>query len=561
MPVKGSCLLFDTALKEKLFEAVELIAAKNLGAGKNASIGNVYREIRSKGLEVDLPTVGDIYIARLSSQNDESFSSESDVFDFTTRTYNDAIDGLVELNTLVGEKQIADEKPERAVVNFMLKALYDNLVTDARTTSDMKILQTALWNGMQRKLGKLDEKGKPTKKTMEDLISESLNLEQTGKVDVNGHINNIEDLFNYMRQELGKAIDDVRESQPKEGKEAEHEYMLERFNEYVKNLENASYKLLFRRQDALQVRDEALIKAGYGKSVNGKESVDWEKLAAYNGSVADLRRNAWNTFEQIYGANIADRLTDTLQNEFLEMRADSVEKQMNATEKYANEGKNRVFNDANYNSFLNGKTEAQWIKDEKVENVEDLHQKVNAELANKKYVPLVMKSIQQKITDFFTKNYAKVNAAEAQRAIDDILGIQTAIEWIKENGIQNQDELYAALDDALSGRNISAQNDLAIRGEFNRILDINNKAETELRNREARGTAPPRAKKSDIKRLVELYHLGIFNSQHDDLLYKLLGVDGLSRKDLHDLEAITSTMSDLARKMARPEDKGGSRLA
>lgn len=553
MPLRGTCLLYDTVLKEKLFEAVEYVALSLAGSGKNATIGAVYNSIRSKGIEVDLPTVGEIYKAVVPSY-DGNFSSATEIDDYTTRTYRDAIDSLVELNTLVGEKQIADEKPERAVVNFLMKALYGNLVEDQRTTSHMKQLQDALWKGMQRKLAKLGSKSAPNKKSMEDLIDESLGWEAMGITDVNGKLNSIEDLFNGMREELQEAKERIENSEA-------DQLTIDQFNEYIKNLENASYQLLFRSADARRVRDEALKQAGFAKTVNGREILDWEKLAAYNNSVSDIRRNAEAAFLAAgYTPEVTERLKDTLQNEFEEFRADLIERQINNPKEFGQKGEKRVFNQANYSAFLAGRTEAEWIKNEQVENVEDLNSKVDAALAATKYHPLVKSDIRNRISEFFIKNYARVNAAEAQRAIDDILVDKTALEWIKENGIQNQAELDAALDGLLSGRAISPANVATIKSEFKRILDIDNKAERELTAREGRTNAPYRAKKTDVKRLVELYHLGIFNGTHDELLYRLIGVDSLKAEDLKDLEAITNVMSDLSRKIAKPKTAGGYEL-
>lgn len=549
MPVRGTCLLYDTPLKEALFDAVELIAYDRLSSGQGGSIGSVYKALRDSGIEVDLPTVGEIYLSVLP-KDDANFSSETEVEDYVGRSYRDAINTLVELNTLVGEKQIKDQKPETAVVEMLTSALYDNLVEDQRTTSDMKKLQDALWKGMQRMLGTMDSK-KPTKRDMADLIDESLGWERMGVEDVNGQLNSIEDLFNAMRAELARASDDIRESDADPA-------IIDRYNEYVKNLENATYQLLFRRPDAVQVRNEALINAGFGKTINGRTQLDWDKLAADIGSVADIRSNADAAFLAAgYSQEVTDRLKDTLQQEFEDLRATIVEKQLQGSDRFAQRGEKRVFGDAGYESLLAGRTEAQWIKDQQVEDVETLHAKVDQSLADKKYVPLVVNKIKQRITDFFNRNYARVATLEAKTAIDDILGDQTTLQWIKSNGIQNQDELYQALDAALEGRDIEESNKQLIRDEFKRILDIDTRAENELAGREERTEKPYRPKKSDIKKLIELYHLGIFNRRHDDLLYRLVGVDSLQRDDIADLEILANVASDLSRKIATPVADGG----
>lgn len=224
MPVKGSCLLFDTPLKEALFDAVELLGYERVKDGKSASIQSIYSTLRAANIEVDLPTVGEIYNEVLP-RDDANFSSEIEIEDYVGRTWNNELNRLVESEDIIGENQIGDQKPEKAVVEMLMKALYGDMVQDNRTTSDMKALQTALQNGIKRKLGKLD--GKPvTKQGMVDLIEQALSWEAMGVEDVNGKLNSIEDLFNNMKRELENASDQISDSADQN--------VIDRWEEYVK---------------------------------------------------------------------------------------------------------------------------------------------------------------------------------------------------------------------------------------------------------------------------------------------------------------------------------------
>lgn len=547
MPVKGTCLLKDTQLKEALFDVIELNAYDRLKTGKGASIESIYSDLRKAGVEVDLPTVGEIYRSVLPRDNAD-FTSDTDIDDFVLRTWNNAINNLIpaeesESDEIVrtGEEQIGQQKPEAKVVELVLNALYNDVAIDERTKSDMKVLQDALWKGMQRKLGKLST-AKPTQKSMEELIDESLAWEDLGIRDLDGRLNSISDLFNAMRNELAKAGDELRLLSSPE--------IIDRYNEYVRNLENATYNLLFTEKAAKQIRNDALKKAGYGKDVNGRTVLDWNKLAAYTGSVADLRAAAHDAFTAAgYSQDVVERLKDTLEQEFYELRADIVEKQQNQKEKFAAEGKKLVLEDAGLNQLLGGKTMAEWIKDQQIETIEDLAKKSKEALDKTNYIPAVKQRIQQRLNDFFRDNYAKVTEQEARQAIKDIIGDKTVIEWIKANGIQNQNELNDALAKALAGRNISPQNDALIRSEFNRILDIDQRANKELAGREKQREKEYSPKKSDLQRLVELYHLGIFKNSHDKLLYDILGVDDLQQADIADMENLSAAASDLARRV------------
>lgn len=546
MPIKGSCLLFDTELKERLHRYVEYVAYGRAKKGVSATLGPVYALIRKAGIEVDLPTVGEVY-NDVMPRDDANFSSESEIYDYVGKTWAQDISKIVEMEDLFGQVQIGEEKPERAVVEMLMRALYNDMVTDNRTVSDMKALQKALADGIKRKLGKLDGK-KATKQDMVTLIEQALGWEKMGVVDLNGHLNSIEDLFNHMKRELQNATNEIRES--------EDENVVDRWDEYIKNLETATYQLLFRRNDARQVRDEALIKKGFGVKRGNKEVLDFNKLAAY-GSISTMRRTAVDAFiDAGFTPNQATRVADTLEQEFYDLKADVVERQTQNVEKFAKGAKKLVLNNAGLNHLLAGKTMAEWVKDQNVETVEELAKKAYAELADTNYAPQVKRKAVQLLDQFFNENYARVNEVEAQKVIDDILGKgtpneKTAIEWIKENGIQNQDELYTAIDNALAGRDISPQNNVAIRDEFNRLLDINNRAEKELKSKQEAAESYEAKKykptKSDLKRLVELYHLGAFESTYNKSLFRVIGVDKLVAADLDDIRSLAETASKLSR--------------
>lgn len=549
MAVKGGCLLKDTELKEALFDVIELNAYDRLKSGKGASIESIFGDLRKAGVEVDLPTVGEIYRSVLP-RDDAAFTSDTEIDDYVLRTWRNSVHNLIpteEDEEIVkrGEEQIGAQKPEAKVVELMLGALYNDVAIDERTRSDMKILQDALWKGMQRKLGKLSST-KPTQKTMEELIDQSLAWEELGIRDLDGRLNSITDLFNAMRNELANAAGDIRAMASPE--------VVDRFNEYVRNLENETYNLMFSSKDAKQIRNDALIKAkfngGFGMTQNGRTVLDWNKLAAYTGSVADLRAQAHQAFTDAgYSQDVVDRLIDTLEQEFYDLRADIVEKQQDQKDKFAREGKKLVLEDAGLNTLLAGKTMAEWIRDQQIESIEDLEKKVNDALSKTNYIPAVKQRIQQRLTKFFSDNYAKVTEKEAKDAIKSIIGDKTIIEWIKQNGIQNQDELYEVLDKELQGRNISQKNKFLIKSEFDRILAIDQRAERELAGREKQREKEYSPKKSDLQRLVELYHLGIFKNSHDKLLYDILGVDDLQQEDIADLENLSAAASDLARRV------------
>lgn len=399
MPVKGTCLLFDTPLKEALFDVVEFMAYDRLSKGKGASLAAIFSELRNAGVEVDLPTVGEIY-NNVLPRDDANFDSEMEIDDYVGRTYAESIDRLAHLEKLVGEQTIDEMSPETAVANFIVKALSSSLQVDERTKSDMKKLQDALRTGVQRHLGKLGKKVRP-EMTSEEIISEALGWDQIGITDLSGRLNSMSDLFTAMKAELSKASDAVSKSDPA---------IIEKYDQYVKDLENKAYTVLFRTKDALQVRNDAMKAAGFGKKLsNGKTILDWNKMAGEIGSVSDIRTIVEKVFADAgYSPDVVERLKDSLQDEFVDLRAE--------------------------------------------------------------------------------------------------------------------------------------------------IID---KSKKELERREKSSDRPYQAQKTDLKRLIELYHLNVFDGTHDQLLYDTIGVNDLQQEDLYDIQQLTKVAADLSRMVARPTDQGG----
>ncbi len=234
MPVRGTCLLNTTALKDALFDLVEFTAYERLKNGKQASIESVYGDIRKAGGEVDLPTIGEIY-SEVLPRDDANFSSDVEIDDVALKTWRQSINNLIppateneddveqDLPVITGEDQIGQEKPESQLVEFILNAVFSDVAINERTKSDMKALQDALWKGMQRKLGPRPSKTRD-RKTMKELINESLGWEKMGVEDVNGKLNSISDLFNAMRDQLELAATQIQD--------AAYPAAQERFDEY-----------------------------------------------------------------------------------------------------------------------------------------------------------------------------------------------------------------------------------------------------------------------------------------------------------------------------------------
>lgn len=536
-----SCLVKNTALVEDLKDLVAYIGYDNIANGRSASVKDVYNVIRKSGIEVDLQTVGHIYNEALPKTYN-NIESDQQVSDYILKNYKDAIERAAMLEEKTGEKTIGEDKAEIYLVNGILNMFTNANVADETTESDMVVMQNALWKGIQRKLNLQDNQKPTTQQQWKDILNKSLKFEELGLTDLNGRLNSIADLYDGMKDQL----DDAGKELIRKGDWAE----VERWFEMVDALQASTYSLLFSRGEAKELLDGMMKEAGFAKELKGgKIVIDWNKLAGGIGSTQDIRNNVQRVLEDNgFSDNVIESVKDSLENEFNDLVAKNIENQLTNKDKMSSEISKEVI-DKVIKDVLGDVSINQWIKNGKIETLAEVRRAAKEALANTKYQQSLRIAIINRIADYFDKQYAKLDSVEAQRVVDDIVGNKDVLDWIKQNGITNKNELYLKLNDALSGRKLSDSQKQNIKAEFTRILDIEKRAEKELANRDKAIGRPVAEQKSDLKRLAELSNLGIFESSHDKALYNLIGVPELQQQDIEDLKSLSQAASNLFREV------------
>lgn len=322
-----SCLIKNTQLRDDLKDLVEYIGYNQISTGKDASLASVYNIVRKAGIEVDLQTIGHVYNEVLPKEYSQ-FMSDQQVFDYTARSFNDAVKRAALLEEKESkEQQIGEDAPEVYVTNGILNMFYNSEVPDETTESDMLKMQNALWKGIQRKLN-LPEKQKPKdNREWKEVLNQALGYEQFGVTDLQGGLNGISDLYNAMRDQLNEAISQVNQQADPA--------TFQRLSDMVNGLEASTYSLLFSRGEASRLLNEMMKEAGFGKTLkNGKTILDWNKLAGDVGSIQDLRENVQRVLEDNgYGPDVIEGVKNSLENEFNELHARVLEKAENELSK------------------------------------------------------------------------------------------------------------------------------------------------------------------------------------------------------------------------------------
>lgn len=318
MPLKASCLMYDTELYNSLKGVVEYTGYKRISKGLDANIGSIYNEIRKAGIEVDLQTVGYLYNEVLPKEF-KQINSDEQVNEYVLKNYKDAINRAVKLEDKEGVQQIGQDAPEQHVVNGLLNMFTNANTSDNRTKSDMLTMQNALWKGIQRKLNLPDNQKPKTQEQWKDTINKALGYEELGIRDVNGKLNGISSLFQAMQEQLKEAGKELI----RKGDYAD----VARWYDMVDALESEAYSLLFSKGEAKDVLQGIMKDAGFAKTLkNGKTILDWNKLAGEIGNVQQLRSNVQRVLEDNgFNADVIEGIKNSLVNEFEDLQADILE--------------------------------------------------------------------------------------------------------------------------------------------------------------------------------------------------------------------------------------------
>lgn len=534
------CIFKNTDVHKKLQDAVNFIGHALLAEKKSPTVKAVWQFLQDEGIEVDLQTVGHVYNEVLP-RDDQNFQSSDEVDEFVLKNYASALNRASKLHNKKVSKELGQDKSELAAVMGILNMIIKTNTTTTETKSVHVQMQEALWKEIQRKLNLPINARPKTETEWQNLLEQALAFDKLGITDLTGKLNSMTDLFDGMQKQLEDAAARL-------GKTATP-LALARFHAAVAALKGNAYSILLSAGEARNMVVSLMKAAGFTETLkSGKEVLDWAKLAGAVATVDDIRANVQKVMTDAgYPQRVIDAVKSALEVEFNDHKEEIIRKQLQHTNTIARQGTEDILDDAGLQQALGGQKEGEWIKTEDIENVQDLETKAEAQLSAAKYVPEVRAEVIKRLKDFFDRNYAKLISREAKEAVRDILGGQTALEWIKANGLHNEQELYDAMYPMLQQRGLSVPLVTEIMNEFNRLLDLNNRAEKDLASREAAQGRTVNTK-TDIRKLAELFNLGLYDTAaHRSVLYSLLGVPDITVQDIADIERVSKAASDLFR--------------
>src|ERR1700761_58514 len=500
-----NCLLRNTQLKNDLHNLVEYMGYERVANDKDPSLTGIYSDLQKAGVEVDLRTVGELYKNALSPQSDR-FTRPEDIDKITGRQTEATIRNLMLQKPLEGEQRIGKMPPEEFIANGLMRAFHSNVVEDTRTKSVMRTLQDAAYRQAQRMVGDLPvEKVHATPDQWQETIRKALALDNTGYNTLEGTMNNAHTLFEGMQKEMQKHSAEINGT---------HDDVLRgQWNDYIKSFEDATYSLLLSKEQAKDVVHGTLIEAGFGKQLkDGRTILDRNKLAGGINDIGQLRDNVRSVLENKgYDAGTAERIADSLQKEFHEMRGQILDR----------------------HKQNNDRLQESWDKMSPKDKKEfDLNALINDRLKNWDNYKQLSGDDSHELQ--FSKgeglNIIK-DALKSEGYGKQVKGGKVVMDWTKLAGdIKDPSDIRDKVEDLLHKKGYDDQQVQqiadAIQGKYEEVRqDILDHAKNKLDKLQEDVRNPPGATKAkaDIQKLGELHDLGIFEGSHEDLLNHVVG--------------------------------------
>lgn len=314
--IGASCLFHNTDLHQKLKELIPIINIEVGAKNGRPTFRQVRRElIKQTGVEIDLDTFADIYKSEIPS--DLRFTTDEEIDDILNATTKNALDklafGMVDRLDGIGETSI-----ERAAINkaASILATIEGKDRSTRTKTIARIIKDAVLAQISRLANSNPDfaamKRRPAKETYADTLARvleinSLSIPQTDA----DKFNTVQDIFSAAKDKVMNALENLRD-------EDGNEIMAEEGERFLEQYKDAFFGVLMSTADANNLLRGALLDAGYGKGVAGRQVVDWNSLAGTVNNPDIVRDNVIGalTDKQGLSTETATSIANALANEF-----------------------------------------------------------------------------------------------------------------------------------------------------------------------------------------------------------------------------------------------------
>lgn len=280
MPLGISCLFKNTAAIAHIESAIKVLVGERIKNGGNATFPEIYKEIRSQGVEVDAQTLGTIYNGIYGKYSVNELSTIGEVENFAGIDFENQMESLKK--AAMGEDEEVDVKkigklsPEKSVVNAISKIFQrENFTGTPAVKSALKSMEDLVSKAANSLLEKSKKKGVNVQEALQHFFDiESNKFEQ-----VDGTLNTLETLTSAVKKEVKNYVDKLTEDMD----DADAETVKEKWDAYTKAFVDSVYDITLNKSNQSQLVTESLkqVKIDGVNIVDVNGNVKWSALIEY----------------------------------------------------------------------------------------------------------------------------------------------------------------------------------------------------------------------------------------------------------------------------------------
>lgn len=355
LKMKLNCLIRNTNIETSVRSAINGIVDFLVDSDIKPSFKAVYKTLKSEGLEIDMESVGALYVEETENYGSDFFTSEDEVADIVgakiEQTQKEIVSRIQQENATIGESKIGDIAPEKSLANDIGK-MFDRFINGnlpPKTKSTMKAFQDLMKKSIVSSLPKMP---KEAQKSITSSLDYFFAQEKDGFITLNGAMNNLRTLHEATKKEINNYVEQLAS---KLDTQEEKDLLREQWDSYTESVMNGMYDLMLGKGEQNKLLNESLkqIKID-GKSILDKNgNIQWSKLSE-SGNVDVVKRAISDLFQdgvknqdgsvQKYTQEQADRIAEYLGTRY-EQKLQAYVQRQQANERIKNQSSANLASD------------------------------------------------------------------------------------------------------------------------------------------------------------------------------------------------------------------------
>lgn len=364
-----NCLIRNTALKDEIQGIIVELVEIRLVNKQSVKIQDIYKDIRSAGMEVDAESVGSLYNEAFALKNSKLLSTENEIEQYVGAEFKQTIKDVQ--NAIVGseeseskEKQTGKMSSEKSILNSLGKLFQKQFYpTSSQTTqSNLLQMQNLVKKALQSKLPKDKKINNPL--SVNQMFKDFFGIEENKFDRIDGGVNNLETLYDEVKKQVKEYVDSIT----KDMDDTQKAIVQEQWDNYTQSFMDSMYDIMLSNGQQQKLLNEALQNVQIdGKDLTDKNgNIKWSELSKDN-NVDEIRDKIQDLFENGFtdkaGNNIeftpiqASRIADYYANLYQQKINDIIQKDI-ANERAKNKSPKNLVSD-----FIKEQGYFQLIKD------------------------------------------------------------------------------------------------------------------------------------------------------------------------------------------------------